>query len=42
MKLWKRKLKEFDENFEQSEEFKQGKEIGTKMGKSPERKSREN
>lgn len=35
MKLWKRKLKEFDENFEQSEEFKQGKEIenGEKSGK---------
>lgn len=35
MELWKRKLKEFDENFEQSEEFKQGKEIenGEKSGK---------
>ena len=35
MKLWKRKLKEFDENFEQSEEFKQCKEIenGEKSGK---------
>lgn len=35
MELWKRKLKEFDENFEQSEEFKQGKEIenGEKFGK---------
>ena len=35
MELWKRKLKEFDENFEQSEEFKQGKEIenGEKAGK---------
>ena len=35
MELWKRKLKEFDENFEQSEEFKQCKEIenGEKSGK---------
>lgn len=35
MRLWKRKLKEFDENSEQSEEFKQGKEIenGEKPGK---------